>query len=73
MPKPNYIVGLAHVIFLVLYIVFLFQVSFLHHLSILKTFMLFYFLNAFWYFLDDLINMILKLNSKEFSHSSIQL
>ena len=41
MPHPNYIVGLAHGILFVLYIVLLLQVSFLHRWSILKIFMAF--------------------------------
>lgn len=36
MPQPNYIVGLAHGILFVLYIVLLLQVSFLHRWSIIK-------------------------------------
>jgi len=42
MPQPNYIVGLAHGMLFVLYIVLLVQVSFLHRWNLLKTFM------AFW-------------------------
>ena len=41
MPQPNYIVGLAHGILFVLYIVLLLQVSFLHRWSIVKMFMAF--------------------------------
>lgn len=41
MPQPNYIVGLAHGILFVLYIVFLIQVSFLHRWNIFKMFMAF--------------------------------
>ena len=41
MPQPNYIVGLAHGILFVLYIVLLLQVSFLHRWSILKIFLAF--------------------------------
>ena len=41
MPQPNYIVGLAHGILFVLYIVLLLQVSFLHRWNILKIFMAF--------------------------------
>ena len=41
MPQPNYIVGLAHGILFVLYIVLLLQVSFLHRWSIFKMFMAF--------------------------------
>ena len=39
--QPNYIVGLAHGILFVLYIVLLLQVSFLHRWNILKIFMAF--------------------------------
>ena len=38
MPEPNYIVGLAHGILFVLYVVLLIQVSFLHKWSIIKMF-----------------------------------
>jgi integral membrane protein len=41
MPQPNYIVGLAHGILFVLYIVLLIQVSFLHRWNIFKMFMAF--------------------------------
>ena len=41
MPQPNYIVGLAHGIHFVLYIVLLLQVSFIHRWSIVKMFMAF--------------------------------
>ena len=41
MPQPNYIVGLAHGILFVLYIVLLLQVSFLYRWSIVKMFMVF--------------------------------
>jgi integral membrane protein len=41
MPQPNYVVGLAHGILFVLYIVLLIQVSFLHRWSLLKMFMAF--------------------------------
>ena len=41
MPQPNYIVGLAHGILFVLYIVLLIQVSFLHRWNILKIFLAF--------------------------------
>jgi integral membrane protein len=41
MPQPNYIVGLAHGILFVLYIVLLLQVSFLYRWSIVKMFMAF--------------------------------
>ena len=41
MPQPNYIVGLAHGILFVLYIVLLLQVSFIHRWSIIKMFMAF--------------------------------
>jgi integral membrane protein len=41
MPKPNYVVGLAHGILFVLYIVLLIQVSFLHRWNIFKMFMAF--------------------------------
>ena len=40
-PQPNYIVGLAHGILFVLYVILLLQVSFLHRWNILKTFMAF--------------------------------
>ena len=41
MPQPNYIVGLAHGILFVLYIVLLIQVSFLYCWSLLKIFLAF--------------------------------
>ena len=41
MPQPNYIVGFAHGILFVLYIILLLQVSFLHRWSIFKMFMAF--------------------------------
>jgi integral membrane protein len=41
MPQPNYIVGFAHGILFVLYIVLLLQVSFLYRWSIVKMFMAF--------------------------------
>jgi integral membrane protein len=41
MPQPNYVVGLAHGILFVLYIVLLIQVSLLHRWSLLKMFMAF--------------------------------
>lgn len=41
MPQPNYIVGLAHGILFVLYIVLLLQVSFLHRWNIFKMFFAF--------------------------------
>jgi integral membrane protein len=41
MPQPNYIVGLAHGMLFVLYIVLLVQVSFLHRWNILKMLMAF--------------------------------
>jgi integral membrane protein len=41
MPQPNYIVGLAHGILFVIYIVLLLQVSFLYRWSIVKMFMAF--------------------------------
>ena len=41
MPQPNYIVGLAHGILFVLYIVLLIQVSFLYRWSLLKIFLAF--------------------------------
>ena len=40
-PQPNYIVGLAHGILFVLYILLLLQVSFLYRWKIFKTFMAF--------------------------------
>ena len=46
MPQPNYVVGLAHGILFVLYIVLLLQVSFLHRWNLLKM---------FWAFLASLI------------------
>jgi integral membrane protein len=41
MPQPNYVVGLAHGILFVLYIVLLLQVSFIHRWSLLKMLMAF--------------------------------
>ena len=41
LPQPNYIVGLAHGILFILYIVLLLQVSFLNRWSIFKMFMAF--------------------------------
>lgn len=41
MPQPNYIIGLAHGILFVLYVVLLLQVSFLHRWNILKIFIAF--------------------------------
>ena len=41
MPQPNYLVGLAHGILFVLYIVLLIQVSYLHRWNIFKMFMAF--------------------------------
>ena len=41
MPQPNYIVGFAHGILFVLYIVLLIQVSFLHRWNIFKMFLAF--------------------------------
>jgi integral membrane protein len=41
MPQPNYVVGLAHGILFVLYIVLLLQVSFIHRLNISKILMAF--------------------------------
>jgi integral membrane protein len=46
MPQPNYIVGLAHGLLFVLYVVLLIQVSFLHKWSIVKM---------FWAFMASLI------------------
>jgi integral membrane protein len=46
MPQPNYVVGLAHGILFVLYVVLVFQVSFLHKWNLLKM---------FWAFLASLI------------------
>ena len=46
MPQPNYVVGLAHGILFVLYVVLLIQVAFLHKWSLLKM---------FWAFLASLI------------------
>lgn len=41
MPQPNYIVGLAHGILFVLYVVLLIQVSLLHKWGIIKMFLAF--------------------------------
>ena len=41
MPQPNYVVGLAHGILFVLYILLLIQVSFLYRWNIFKMFMAF--------------------------------
>jgi integral membrane protein len=41
MPQPNYVVGLAHGILFVLYIVLLLQVSFIHRWNISKMLMAF--------------------------------
>ena len=41
MPQPNYVVGLAHGILFVLYIVLLLQVSLIHRWNIFKMFMAF--------------------------------
>ena len=41
LPQPNYVVGLAHGILFVLYIVLLLQVSFIHRWNIFKMFMAF--------------------------------
>lgn len=46
MPQPNYIVGLAHGVLFVFYVVLLIQVSFLHKWSLLKM---------FWAFLASLV------------------
>jgi integral membrane protein len=46
MPQPNYIVGLAHGILFVLYVVLVLQVSVLHKWNLLKM---------FWAFLASLI------------------
>jgi integral membrane protein len=40
-PQPNYVVGLAHGILFVLYIVLLLQVSFIHRWNLLKILMAF--------------------------------
>jgi integral membrane protein len=48
MPQPNYIVGLAHGILFVLYVVLLLQVSFLQKWSIVKM---------FWAFIASLIHL----------------
>jgi len=40
-PEPNYVVGLAHGIFFVLYVFLLLQVSFLHRWNLLKMFLAF--------------------------------
>ena len=41
MPQPNYIVGLAHGLFFILYIFLLLQVSILYRWNVLKIFMAF--------------------------------
>ena len=41
LPQPNYVVGLAHGILFVLYIVLLLQVSLIHRWNIFKMFMAF--------------------------------
>jgi integral membrane protein len=41
MPQPNYIVGLAHGMLFVLYIILLLQVSFIHRWNLLKIFLAF--------------------------------
>jgi len=41
MPEPNYVVGLAHGILFVLYIVLLLQVSIIHRWNIFKMLMAF--------------------------------
>jgi integral membrane protein len=41
MPQPNYLVGLAHGILFVIYIVLLLQVSFIHRWNLLKIFLAF--------------------------------
>jgi len=41
LPQPNYIVGLAHGIFFILYLFLLLQVSFLYRWNIYKIFMAF--------------------------------
>ncbi len=46
MPQPNYVVGLAHGILFVLYIVLVLQVSFIHRWNLLKM---------FWAFVASLI------------------
>ncbi len=38
MPQPNYVVGLAHGLLFVLYVILLLQVAFLHRWSLLKLF-----------------------------------
>jgi len=38
MPQPNYVVGLAHGILFVLYVVLVLQVSFIHRWNLLKMF-----------------------------------
>jgi integral membrane protein len=40
-PQPNYIVGLAHGVFFILYIFLLLQVSILHRWNVFKIFMAF--------------------------------
>jgi len=40
-PQPNYVVGLAHGILFVLYIVLLLQVSFIHRWNLIKMLMAF--------------------------------
>jgi integral membrane protein len=46
MPQPNYVVGLAHGILFVLYVVLVLQVSFIHRWNLLKM---------FWAFVASLI------------------
>jgi integral membrane protein len=46
MPQPNYVVGLAHGILFVLYVVLVLQVSFIHRWNLLKM---------FWAFLASLV------------------
>jgi integral membrane protein len=38
MPQPNYVVGLAHGVLFVLYVILLFQVAFSHRWNLLKLF-----------------------------------
>ncbi len=38
MPQPNYVVGLAHDVLFVLYVILLFQVAFSHRWNLLKLF-----------------------------------
>jgi len=39
MPQPNYVIGLAHGVLFVLYVILLLQVAFLHRWNLLKLFL----------------------------------